>query len=271
MSYTDVQKIYTELFNHPVISVFTKIAVGFAILFILVQLVRKYLKSAGDPNNKMKPYDFIRPAIIVAVLLGFNTILNTTDKIGSAVDTELNKYFEDPKTYDQVEQLKKLEQEYQDPNLQESGITGVIAKIGAFFDKIESYIILFLWDILGALGDIINSITYTVALVIRFAMMFFLRCFGPIALVFAIIDKYENSFWNWLRQYSFYYLWLYAIFVINLFFNLFYQYSKAVFVNSQTASDEGWATGSLILAAIIAKITLYKRSHTLLGEIITGK
>jgi hypothetical protein len=271
MKYSEIQHIYIQLFKHPIVSVFIKIACAMAILFIVVQLVRKFIKSAGDSSNKIKPYDFIRPAIIVAVLVSFSTVLTLIDQISTVTDAQLNTYFQDPKTYEQKKEIENVQKQYEDPNLGKTGMTGAWARTLAFIEKIESYPKLLLWDILQALGELINSITYTVAIVIRFAMLFFLRCFGPIALVFAIFDKYENSFWNWLRQYAFYYFWIYAIFVINVFFDLFYQYTDTVFLASHVGSEEGWAAGSLKLAAVVAKIVLYKRSYTLLGDIITGK
>jgi len=269
LGYKELNDIYTQINHHSVINTFVTIAKGFCVAFVMVQLIRKFMKSAGDASKKMKPYDFIRPIIIVVLIASYNYIMTGLDYAGSFVDGQLTTYFEDPKNYDQSKELTQLEEKLT-PDSEANGEKGIISKIGSFIDKMSSHIILFVYDILSALGELVNSVTYTVALVIRFAMLFFLRVIGPIALLASIMEGYEKSFFNWLRTYAFYYLWLYAIFIINLFFNLFYQYSAKAFTVSGDATDVGYASGCMILAAIIAKIVLYKKSYNILSEVITG-
>lgn len=231
-------------------------------------------KISRDPSNSLKPYDFVRPLIIVVLIISFNSILNIVDKVTTVCDNTLIAPIYAATTKDESNVLQKVQEQTKAAD-QKTSPLGILASIGAVLNKISTAIYTSVFEVIRAILEVLNMFTYPAALLTRFAGLFFLRIVGPIALCFSLFDKYKDSFWSWVRQYSLYYSWAYALFIINIFFYLAIRATHTSMLTSyfsSLSSDQQEIQLSLMIGACaIAKYALYRKSYTLMSEIITGK
>ncbi|MDP4186550.1 MAG: type IV secretion system protein [Bacteroidota bacterium] len=247
---------------------------GAAIIFVVVQLLSKYLK-AKNANEIFSPRDIIRPFVLCAILGSYNYFMDGVENVLKEGDTYIQRNITpegDLKAKlrqtrnnlkdtveDKYDGLKLDADQYSDDY-----IASNTSQLVQFIKHPGSVLI----KIFGWIGDFFGTFVYMASLMIRAFMLFALKLLGPIAVVFSIYDKWHNAIYNWLRYYAIYFLWIIPIYAANTFMDVV---TNECYTNSNFTSFSVTAATTMVsLVGIIVKIGIIKGSLNLLIKLFAN-
>lgn len=288
----DVYKMFNESSG---VSIALTISKAICILLILVQYTRIYLE-AYNVNGKvsMSYKELLRPIALISLLAGYTYLYDNLNKalvyaesevtsnlrnleqenknaviegkIADALNDE-NDLVKPPATAGKMNMLNKLTQEI-------SGIKNIIMYPSSVVIRVMTF-----------LTEVVDALIYSFVLAIRFGMLFILRFFGPFAIAASIYDRFRGIFYKWVSAFVRLYIWIFAIFLINLFTSLVastvYHFKAAALpeidqrlvegvVNTISDFHDNIAYSMTLFLMVGVKLFLYFQSKKILTNIFTS-
>lgn len=279
-------EIYKSFITFSGVKYSLYVAKALAVVIILIHYFKIYFKAyhvqESSHSAKFSYYELFRPLIIVLLVAGYTTLTDNIDKIAVAAETYMSTNLKNETTVvkaldnKNTQETKKPPEQPKQSNLDR--MASAISKIGDLF----TYPSVIMVKIMDFITSLIDAFIYGFVCCTRFAFIFILRFLGPFALVASIYDRFQHYFWNWLKAYGIVYLWVFVIFLINLFCALFARgiYNLKYAVNPPAVNaviDTAYSTGAEINAnfaysmalsfMVLVKLYLYLKSKKILERI----
>jgi hypothetical protein len=288
--------IYNSFIHFSGLNVALIIAKSVCIILVLLQYSRLYFK-AYNLNGKfsIEFYELLRPLAIVAILASYTFFYDTLNNVLILAEREVlvdlrtldteNKGAVEGKVGSAITSDNK---QVAPPSKQEegnsTGITAMFTKEVSAIHDIMTFPSVLMIKVITFLTELLDALIYGFVLIIRFAFLFILRFLGPFAIAASVYDHYKNVFHQWIKALVILYLWVFVIFLINLFTGVvataMYKLKYLVVmpdVNpvtdavSSIATDQHYniAYSTTLLMMVMVKLYLYFKSKKLLGKIFT--
>ncbi len=268
-------KINLEFINNTLDDVLDDIVIddiliaakALVILFILGQFTRRFMKSRIDDKEKISKNDIGVTVSLVLALIFYDVIINQLENLGEAMDKMFMKMV-DNKEHSSLRWF--LSKDFYDEEAsffkKAWGAAKSAAKTAAGMIN-PSHILMHALKFLMILLDIIS---YSLVLIIRYFNLFLVKIFGPFAIAASAYERFRSYFWNWLKMFAINYLWLGLILIINLM--------CATLLNEIIeAKTESWVSFFMrfkietfaLTILVIAKISLYIGSKKFLNKLFS--
>ncbi|MFO7655664.1 MAG: hypothetical protein R6W78_01210 [Bacteroidales bacterium] len=263
-------EIFREILDSDFIYVSLFIAKAFAIVAILLQYFKLYFKTYSLESSRkhiLSFYDIFRPLVLILLIASYTYFFDMISNLAVKAETYVIGEFEkkDRELLTLNEELKAYNKPQE--NIEQSAQDKFMENVS----KASHYILhpsLIIAETVKFICKLIDWIIFDIVILIRFAMLFILRFLGPLAIVASVYDRFQNYFWNWLKGFGLLYLWVFAIFIVNIFAafvgNKVLAY-KRIPMMPDAAVDMSFI--SVLVIMVIVKIILYFQSRKILFKI----
>ncbi|MHC1705800.1 MAG: hypothetical protein AB9846_18005 [Tenuifilaceae bacterium] len=245
-----------------------------AVLFVISDLFLKYFKIT-DMKNPFSAKDFIRPIVLVTIIVTYDMLMSLADFIVTSFDLYIANSIGD---YDKFRSILPIidpasvaSPSYtppppltatQTPPSVEGSTLEKITEIATYIIHPSKLLIL----IFEFLGNFFSSLIYTSALLIRVFGLFFLRVTGPLFIVLSLFPKFQNTMYEWLRYYIIFTVWILPFYLVNIFF--IYLNAQSRTMATYCGMDDTMTAVSVSMIAIFVKFTVTKGTFGWLEKII---
>lgn len=285
MNLDNFSQIYQSFIHFSGVQYSLVLAKSVAILLVLIYYFQTFFKAYGTKESSgFTYYQLFRPIILCLLIAGYTNFTDKIDAVASSAESYVITNLKNETTV--VKSLDvKTKDETTPPKEDKQGTMDLIASSMSTVVDVLNYPSTLLVKIVNFLTELIDSFVYGFVCCARFAFLFILRFIGPLAIAASIHERFQQVFWTWLKAYGIIYLWIFVIFLINLFCALF---ARGIYNMKSVAGTPGSITESITNSGIIdgnyninyaitlwfmvmVKLYLYLKSKKIIDQIFVSK